>query len=84
MEWLVDHHRVVGIAVQLVTRFVWGAYLQRMLQNFRRERRSKLLMRRPNLSAPSESAQTLHYLRNLRQGRSPDQDTLAEYPPVRS
>ncbi|OWX96949.1 hypothetical protein [Thioclava sp. IC9] len=46
MEWLVDHHQVVSIAVQLVTGLVWVVYLQLMLQNFRRERRSKLLLTR--------------------------------------
>ncbi|AQS46655.1 MULTISPECIES: hypothetical protein [Thioclava] len=46
MEWLVDHNQVVSIAVQIVTAFVWLVYLQLLLQNFRRERRSKLLLTR--------------------------------------
>ncbi|MPQ94335.1 hypothetical protein [Thioclava sp. JE_KL1] len=46
MEWLVDHNQVVSIAVQIVTAFVWLIYLQLLLHNFRRERRSKLLLTR--------------------------------------
>ncbi|OOY23027.1 hypothetical protein BMI91_16375 [Thioclava sediminum] len=46
MEWLVDHNQVVSIAVQIVTALVWIIYLQLLLQNFRRERRSKLLLTR--------------------------------------
>lgn len=46
MEWLVDHNQLVSIAVQIVTAFVWLIYLQLLLHNFRRERRSKLLLTR--------------------------------------
>ena len=46
MEWLVDNQQVVSIIVQIVTAMVWLVYLQLILQNFRRERRSKLLLTR--------------------------------------
>lgn len=46
MEWLVDNQEVVSTAIQIVTAMVWLVYLQLMLQNFRRDRRSKLLLTR--------------------------------------
>lgn len=46
MSWLVDNREIIGLAVQSVTAMVWVVYLQLLLSNFRRERRSKILITR--------------------------------------